>query len=121
MHNNAALEINAFVPARDFELSQAFYQDLGFKVRAVEDGIAYVEYQRCSFLLQDYFIKEHANNCVMHLLVQSADDWWQKMQQKDISRRYRVAISKPEDRPWNFRDFVVYDPSGVLWLIGNNL
>ena len=27
----------------------------------------------------------------------------------------------PEDRPWRIRDFVLVDPSGVLWRVGQNI
>ena len=46
-------EIKAFVPARDFELSKQFYQDLGFEVAWSSEDLAYLHHGDCSFLLQD--------------------------------------------------------------------
>ncbi|MBP4048273.1 hypothetical protein J9978_02010 [Chromobacterium violaceum] len=41
MPNLNTVELKAFIPSRDFALSQAFYQDVGFKRKFVGDGIAY--------------------------------------------------------------------------------
>jgi uncharacterized glyoxalase superfamily protein PhnB len=35
--------------------------------------------------------------------------------------RYGVRIIPPADQPWGMRDFVVIDPTGVLWRIGQNI
>ena len=40
MRNLTAIEIKAFVPAKDFELSKRFYQDLGFTIAWSSDGLA---------------------------------------------------------------------------------
>jgi hypothetical protein len=37
MANMATVEIKAFVPARDFELSKRFYVDLGFEIESLSD------------------------------------------------------------------------------------
>jgi hypothetical protein len=41
MTNMTAVEIKAFVPARDFELSKRFYVDLGFELAWSSDDLAY--------------------------------------------------------------------------------
>ena len=71
MPNLATVKIKAFVPAQDFELSMAFYQPLGFTRASVFDGIAYFHCGDSSFLLQDFFVREHADNFQMHLLVEN--------------------------------------------------
>ncbi len=38
--NLDTVEIKAFVPARDFELSKRFYEDLGFSVAWSSDDLA---------------------------------------------------------------------------------
>lgn len=40
MSGLTAVEIKAFVPARDFERSMQFYQALGFTRASVTDGVA---------------------------------------------------------------------------------
>jgi uncharacterized glyoxalase superfamily protein PhnB len=117
--NLTTVEIKAFVPAQDFAVAMDFYQALGFTRASVSDGIAYFHCGDCSFLLQDFYVRELAENFQMHLLVASADDW--HAQARPVAERFGVAIGEPADRPWAMRDFTLTDPSGVLWRIAQNL
>jgi catechol 2,3-dioxygenase-like lactoylglutathione lyase family enzyme len=67
------VEIKAFVPARDFELSKRFYADLGFEIAWSSDDLAYLRAGNSSFLLQRFYQKEHAENFMMHMLVQDVE------------------------------------------------
>jgi uncharacterized glyoxalase superfamily protein PhnB len=113
-------EIKAFVPAKDFELSKRFYQDLGFTMASDSEGIAYFHHGESSFLLQDFYLKEHADNFMMHMLVEDVDAWWSKLQDAGVAAKYGVKIGPVELQPWRMRDFVVNDPTGVLWRIAEN-
>ena len=121
MSNLASVEIKAFVPARDFDLSKQFYQDLGFEIGYSSDDIAYLRHGETSFLLQNFYVAAHANNFMMHLLVQDVDAWWQHVQAAGIPAKYGVMTEPPSDKPWGMRDFAIADPTGVLWRIGQNL
>jgi uncharacterized glyoxalase superfamily protein PhnB len=116
-----AVEIKAFVPARDFALSKQFYQDLGFEIAWSSEGLAYLRHGNCAFLLQNSYVKEHADNFMMHIIVTDVDAWWRHVEAKGISSRYNVAAEPPEDRPWGLRDFVLVDPAGVCWRIGQDI
>jgi catechol 2,3-dioxygenase-like lactoylglutathione lyase family enzyme len=115
------VEIKAFVPARDFELSKRFYVDLGFTLAWSSDALAYLHADDAAFLLQHYFVREHAHNFMMHMLVKDADAWWGKVRSSGVIERYGVRAEPPADRPWGIRDFVLVDPTGVLWRIGQNI
>ena len=115
------VEIKAFVPARDMELSLRFYRDLGFEVPWASDELAYLHAGDCSFLLQKFHAPGHADNFMMHLLVADVDAWWRHVQQQRLVERSGVRAQPPEDRPWKIRDFVLADPDGVLWRIGQNI
>ena len=114
----AAVEIKAFVPSRDFELSMAFYEALGFVRASVFDDIAYFHCGNCSFLLQNFHVQAHADNFQMHLLVENVDDWHTKA--SGVAERFKVKIGPVEQQPWAMRDFTLFDPSGVLWRIAQN-
>jgi catechol 2,3-dioxygenase-like lactoylglutathione lyase family enzyme len=116
-----ASEIKAFVPARDLALSLRFYADLGFRIPWQSDDMAYLHVGGCSFLLQRFYVKEHAENFMMHLLVPDVEAWWQHVVAQDLAARYGVLTEPPADRPWGIRDFVLGDPTGVLWRIGQNI
>lgn len=120
MNSLNTIELKAFVPASNFELSKQFYQDVGFTLASEYDGIAYLRFNNVSFLLQNYYVKELADNFMMHLLVENVDAWWSKIQEANIAGKYNVKILPIEQQLWGMRDFVLYDPSGVLWRIGEN-
>ncbi len=122
MDNMTAVEIKAFVPARDFALSQRFYLDLGFEIPWVGDGLAYVHHGATSFLLQHFYEKPHAENFMMHLLVEDVEAWWRLVEMRRLVTRYEgVKAAPPEDRPWGQRAFTLTDPTGVLWWIGQDI
>jgi catechol 2,3-dioxygenase-like lactoylglutathione lyase family enzyme len=121
MRNMTTVEIKAFVPARDFALSKQFYQDLGFELAWSSGDLAYVRHGPSSFLLQNFYIPEHASNFMMHLLVEDVEAWWSHVQVAGLAAKYGVTVEPPADRSWGIRDFVVVDPTGVLWRIGQNI
>ena len=114
------IELKAFVPAKEFELSKRFYQDLGFTMPWSDNDLAYMHHGNAGFLLQNFYVKELADNFMMHLLVEDVDAWWANVQERQIAQKYGVRILPPEQRPWKMRDFVLIDPSGVLWRIAEN-
>lgn len=119
--NLDTVEIKAFVPARDFKLSKRFYEDLSFTVAWSSDDLAYLHAGPSSFLLQRFYQQEHAANFMMHLLVADVQAWWKQVVDQQLAGRYGVKAQAPEDRPWGVRDFVLVDPTGVLWRIGQNI
>lgn len=70
-----AIELKAHIPARDFEVSKQFYQDIGFTLCWSNGGLALLHYGPHgehglpAFLLQDHYVKEFAENLQMHLHV----------------------------------------------------
>lgn len=115
-----SIEIKAFVPAKDYNLSKEFYTDAGFTIQSDSEGIAYVNHGKCSFLLQDFYNKEMANNLMISLLVSNVEAWHQRLINANITEKYGIVISEPVVQPWKMKDFTLYDPSGVLWRIGQN-
>ena len=121
LSNLRITEIKAFVPSKNFELSKQFYQDLGFTMDSEDDGIAYFHFENVSFLLQDYFVTALAENFMMHILVEDVDAWWEQVRASGVVEKYGVRITPIELQPWQMRDFCLFDPSGVLWRIGQNV
>jgi catechol 2,3-dioxygenase-like lactoylglutathione lyase family enzyme len=121
MNNPAIVEIKAFVPAKDFALSKRFYEDLGFEVAWSSDDLAYLRHGNASFLLQRFYDKTHADNFMMHILVEDVEAWWRHVEAKQLASKYKIKTEPPADRPWGMRDFVIVDPTGVLWRIGQNV
>ena len=117
----SVVELKAFVPAKDYALSQRFYQDLGFTLASDGGGIAYFHYGPTSFLLQDFYQPGHASHFMMHLLVEDAQAWHTHVEQLGVVQRYGVRLTSPVLQPWGMLDFTLTDPSGVLWRIAQNV
>lgn len=119
--NLAAVEIKAFVPASDFVLSKDFYAALGFEIPWSSEDMAYIRHGQTSFLLQAFNAPEFIKNFQMHLLVENVDNWHRHVVSLGIAARYGVVIGEPQDQPWAMRDFTLFDPSGVLWRVAQNI
>lgn len=121
MNPLATIELKAFVPARDFELSKRFYQDLGFTMAWSSDALASFHAGASCFLLQRFYVQQHADNFMMHLLVPDVAAWWRHVDEQALGAKYGVRVLPPEDRAWGIRDFTIDDPTGVLWRIGQSI
>ena len=121
MSNLQITEIKAFVPSKDFEISKEFYKDLGFTMASEGGGVAYFHFGHVSFLLQDFCAEALAENFMMHILVEDVDAWREHVHRSQVAGKYGVKITPIESQPWRMRDFCLFDPSGVLWRIGQNI
>ncbi len=121
MSNLQVTEIKAFVPARDFERSKQFYRDLGFTMASEGDGVACLHFRHASFLLQDFCAEGQAESFMMHLLVDDVQAWWEHVKASGVEAGYGVRVTEIETQPWRMKDFCLFDPSGVLWRIGQNI
>ena len=121
MSNLKTVELKAFIPSKDYNISKQFYTEIGFTKASDADGIAYFNCGNCSFLLQDFYDKSLAENLMMHLLVEDIESWHEQVTKAGVADKYGVRISEVTEQPWGMLDFVVYDPSGVLWRFGQNV
>lgn len=104
-----------FLPAKDFELSKAFYEALGFE-KILDASVAIFRVGAGEFLLQPYYQKDWAENFMMQLMVDDLDGWWTHIASLDLPGRFGVNAPKaPAVQPWGLRVAYVTDPSGVLW------
>ena len=104
-----------FLPARDFELCKAFYEKLGF-TKLLDGDIAIFGIGASAFILQRFFQKEWAENCMMQLMVDDLDAWWRHIEASDLPGTFDVKPPRPPAmQPWGLRVAYLFDPSGVLW------
>jgi catechol 2,3-dioxygenase-like lactoylglutathione lyase family enzyme len=116
--NNLASTINAMrpmVPAKDFAISKQFYCDLGFQPKMLSDGLAEMSLGACSFLLQDHYVRDWADNFVVHLYVSDVQSWWERIVGADLAARYGVRTRAPHRAEWGATVVHLIDPAGVLW------
>ena len=111
-------DLKAFVPARDPELSKSFYTDLGFTINWSNPEISELQIGSFRFLLQKFYVPEHAGNFMMSLAVENADSWWEHIQNLDLPNKYPGILCRPPQvQPWGIRVLYLSDPTGVLWHI----
>jgi len=118
--NLTCIEIKAYVPAKDYSRSRQFYTDLGFEMRWDMPEACCFEQGPCRFILQNFYEPAHAQNCMMHLLVEDAKAWYQTVEANVITK-YGVHLTPLETQPWGLLEFCLFDPSGVIWRIGQML
>jgi hypothetical protein len=105
-----------FLPAKDFELSQRFYKTIGFEAYKLGDTLAELSLGAHAFLLQGYYVKEWAENTVMHVLVNDVHAWWKHINSLDLAKQFGVSPpAPPRIEPWGLTVAYVFDPTGVLW------
>jgi hypothetical protein len=108
-------DIKAFVPAKDLAISKAFYTDLGFTINWGNNEIAELQMGSLRFLLQKFYVAEHAGNFMMSMGVEDVDAWWECIQHKELTKKYPgIMCRPPEIQPWGIRVLYLSDPTGVL-------
>jgi hypothetical protein len=110
-----AHEIRTFVPSRDYALSKEFYSALGCELEWADEGLALFRLGNSRFYLQAYYVKEWAENCMLHISVKDAAACHAQIQELVDSGRFPSARAVPPKRePYGALVTYVWDPSGVL-------
>lgn len=118
MDNLSVNALRVFVPSKDHEVSTRFYEDLGFETVWSGHEVNEMRLAEFSFLLQNYYQKEWADNFMVQMKVANLDTWWRHIEEKDLVARYEgVRAKAPADYPWGLREIHLLDPAGVLWHI----
>ena len=105
-----------FLPAKDYRTSLAYYEALGFHAYPLGETMAELSLGDHTVLLQGFYVKELAENFVMHVLVDDVQAWWRHVQALDLPGRFGVFPSNPpRDEPWGLTVLYLTDPAGVLW------
>lgn len=108
-------DIRTFLPAKDFVVSKDFYVSLGWKLQFADDKIALLEVADQRFYLQNYYAKEWAENCMLHLSVADAQACFEQVHALIQSKNFPGArVTAPKQEPYGALVTYVWDPSGVL-------
>lgn len=111
-----ATRTRPFMPARDLDLSKRFYEALGFEKVLDSEVVIFNVGDAGGFILQDYYVKEWAENFMMQLMVDDLDAWWAHIESLDLPGKFGVQAPRaPALQPWGLRIAYLFDPVGVLW------
>jgi len=107
--------MNVYVPAKDFELSKRFYTALGFTLTEGWAGSFDCRLGNALFRLQNYYVKDWANNFMMQFDVDDANEWYEHVKPIIESGEFGDArVMLPEAVTDDTIITHVVDPSGVL-------
>lgn len=109
-------DIKVFVPTQEFDLSLRFYKRLGWKCNwRDESGLAEIELANVRLYLQNYYVKEWAENFMIYLDVDDAAAWHTLAREALQSGEFPRARTKPPaEEPYGALVTYIWDPSGVL-------
>jgi hypothetical protein len=109
------LSLQPFVPSgSNFEASKQLFRELGFSV--TWDAGDYTGFQRddCKFILQKYENKEFAENLMISVAVDNADEFWNEVNEKKLVEKFGIRLGNPTDQPYG-REVNIIDIAGVCW------
>lgn len=109
-------EVRPFIPAKDFALSKRFYATLGWETRDVGPGLALVKLgDDQHFYVQDYYLKDFAENSMLHVTVDDAQAWHAHVSSVLSDGDFPEARVQPASRQaYGATVIFVHDPAGVL-------
>jgi hypothetical protein len=106
------------VGAKDYKQSREFYQAWGFNEHETSPKMSYFSIENFGFYLQDHHVKAWIENSMLFLEVENLSDYWEVLKAKNLEKKFQgVKLVEPTTFEWGMEGFV-YDPSGVLWHIG---
>jgi predicted lactoylglutathione lyase len=110
----AIKDFKVYMPAKDFEKSKRFYQALGFNMSEGWGGTADFELNGNRFRLQNYYVKDWAENFMVVLGVDDVEAWYQHVRKIADSGEFGDMGLKPPEAVDDSRVLHVVDPTGVL-------
>ena len=92
---------------------------LNFKLNYQSGKLNQFELSGCRFYLQDFYIKEYADNYMMHFSVVDIDSWYSQVLK--LLKNFPVSdrglpklISPPQEEASGAKSFQLVDPTSVL-------
>ncbi len=107
-------DFKVYMPAKDFEQSKRFYTALGFKMSEGWGRTADFELNGNRFRLQNYYVKDWAENFMVVIGVDDAEAWHQHVRAVVERGNFKNVGIKPLETVDGSLVFHVVDPSGVL-------
>lgn len=116
MPNLAVTDLRPFIPAKDFPLSKCFYAALGWETTDVGPGLALVRLgDEQHFYIQDYYLKDVAENSMLHVTVADAGAWHAHVSEVLRGGGFPEARVQPASKQaYGATVTFVHDPTGVL-------
>lgn len=110
--------IRPFIGAQNFELSCAFYRELGFNEERLEEKLMVFKSGNFAFYLQNAYVKDWVDNTMVFMEVNDITTFHSTYTALNLPTKYpHVRLSEIRLFDWG-KVFYLHDPSGILWHIG---
>jgi hypothetical protein len=109
------LSLEPFVPSgSNFEGSKQFFQELGFTINW--DAGDYVGFEKdgCKFILQKYDSRDFAENFMLSVKVDNAEEFRSSVLQKKLPEKFGIRIGNVRQMPYG-KEVNIIDIAGVCW------
>jgi hypothetical protein len=101
--------IRAFIPSEDYDVSKAFYSEIGFRSEDVSDDLTLFQNGQCHFFLQRFYNQQLADNFMLQICVSNIDAAFELCS----SSVHKTKISAIQQEPWG-KVFYLWGPVGEL-------
>lgn len=110
-----ATDVRPFLPAKNFAASKDFYVALGFTIAWADDNMALLDNGNQRFYLQRYYVKDWAENSMLHISVADAQSCFSQITDLLAGGRFPGArVAQPKQESYGALVTYVWDPTGVL-------
>lgn len=107
-------ELLVYAPAKDFEQSKRFYAALGFTLTTGWGDTMDCRLGGAAFRLQNYYVKEWAENFMMKCSVDDVQAWYDKAKKVIAGGDYGLAKCEEIELIGDTKILHIVDPCGVL-------
>jgi len=107
--------LEPFIPSgSNFEQSKLLFLDLGFKINWDAGGYIGFERDGCKFILQEFYNQEFAENLMISVKIDNAEEFWRFVVDKKLPERFGIRITAPKQKPYG-KEVNLIDTAGVCW------
>jgi len=107
-------ELVVYTPAKDFEVSKRFYSGLGFTLAEGWGDAMDCELGSAKFRLQNYYVKQWAENFMMKFDVDDVEAWFAHVKEILEAGSFGDARVAEPEMIGDTKILHVWDPCGVL-------
>ncbi|ESQ94524.1 VOC family protein [Asticcacaulis benevestitus] len=104
-----------FIATKNFRRSIDFYTRLGWTSSYQDADLALMELGASHFFLQNAFVEAWAHNTMLHLVVDSAQEWFETASRVKMEGGFNeVTVHAPRREAYGAWATHVLDPAGIL-------
>jgi len=108
-------DVKPFIGSKHYDESILFYSSLGFALNFRTDDIAELQLGDCRLYLQNYYQKDWCENSMLHISVNSASSWYDKVSDVLSAGSFGSArVEAPRKQDYGAIVTFVWDPAGIL-------